>query len=49
MASAVGADRFWQIDLGCHQEQNSMKEGPSAIGERPFLFFADAKFPESNQ
>jgi hypothetical protein len=38
MASAVGADRFWQIDLGCHQEQNSMKEGPSAIGERPFLF-----------
>ena len=38
-ASAVGADRFWQIDLGCLQEQNSItNKGPSATGERPFLF-----------
>jgi hypothetical protein len=21
MASAVGADRFWQIDLGCHESE----------------------------
>jgi hypothetical protein len=38
MASAVGADRFWQIDLGCHRELNYTNEGPYAVGVRPFLF-----------
>jgi len=37
MASAVGADRFWQIDLSCH-ESEIYEKGPSAIGRRPFLF-----------
>jgi len=36
MASAVGADRFWQIDLGCH-ESEYMNEGPLS-DQRPFLF-----------
>ena len=41
MASAVGADRFWQIDLGVTRAKYT-NEGPLS-DQRPFLFLEKAK------
>jgi hypothetical protein len=38
MASAVGADRFWQIDLGCHRELIIRTKGRPPLANGPFSF-----------
>jgi len=48
MASAVGADRFWQIDLGVIESINNERRAVRHWQTALFVFDSKLDFPDSN-